>query len=108
MQQAILRGIHAPRFSGREEDCKNFKKEFREYCKNLNPTRISPEEEILALFMQAITSRDVKDLELLKAEKEGKLSFGQALQYLDEFYDRNREISIRKNWTNCNYPTQVV
>lgn len=99
-----MRGLHAPRFSGNEEDWRPFIKEFKEYCKNLSPTRIITDDEILLLFMQAIPPQDKKELDLLKAEKGGKLDFGQVLQHFDSVYDRNQENATRRKLEELQLP----
>ena len=51
VQQAIVRGLFPPKFTGEEEDWGIFMKKWREYIHNLSPLTPVSNEELLILFI---------------------------------------------------------
>ena len=105
IQQAIVRGIVPPKFSGNEEDFPLFMKEFEEYVHVLGQQRAPNREEMLILFTQCLPPNLKKEVEFLKLERGDKITFSEVLQYYSTKYTRNRSTTLRKKLRELNLPT---
>ena len=96
VQQAIVKGLVPPHFSGEEEDWGTFMKDWKEYIHNLSPLVPVSNEELLILFCMALPPNLKKEVDFMKGERGGKITFFEVTQQFGAMYTRNRQVALRR------------
>ena len=104
VQQAIVKGLSPPRFSGEEEDWGLFMKEWKEYVHNLSPLIPVSNEELLILFSMALPPHLKKEVDFMKGEKGGRITFLEVTQQFGALFTRNRQVALRRKLRELTLP----
>ena len=96
--QTLLRSAQAPKFDGQLEDWAQFVRDWNEFLNLITEGRPTPDQQILALLRNCLCPPLQMQLDLLKKESQGKVTFSEAFAVLENQFGQNRVLVARKNW----------
>ena len=96
VHQAIAKGLAPLHFSGRDEEWAQYVKEWGEYIRHLSPSSPIADPELLLLFQMTLPSHMKKEIDFVKSERGGKITFLEAFQHFDNLFGKNLRDALRR------------